>query len=167
MKVLASVIVLSALSMACGNAASPVRENSAAPADANARQDSVLSHGPAQTQPAPQAKTRWTQSGDPIDVSTQTSAIEKAEAALKKDANNEKLKKALSVAYYERGVVLTEARQYASALGDYRKAVKFDPDNADARSWIDKIIMIYAGLNKDHPKEGEEPPPLPFKPEKK
>lgn len=71
--------------------------------------------------------------------------------------------KALGDAYYKRAVALTEARQYASALGDYRRALKNDPSNAEAKDWVDKIIMIYDSMNKTSPKEGEEPPPLPFK----
>jgi cytochrome c-type biogenesis protein CcmH/NrfG len=58
---------------------------------------------------------------------------------------------------------LTDARQYASALGDYRKAIKLDPNNAEAKQWIEQIVMIYESINRDYPKEGEEPPPLAFK----
>ena len=72
-------------------------------------------------------------------------------------------KKALAQAYFERGVVLTEARQYASALGDYRRVLKLDPDHAESKKWIEQIVSIYSMHKKDAPKEGEEPPPLPFK----
>ena len=69
---------------------------------------------------------------------------------------------ALAGAYFKRGVALTDARQYASALGDYRKTLKYDPQNREAKEWIDMITNIYDGRNQDYPKEGEEPPPLPF-----
>ena len=72
-------------------------------------------------------------------------------------------KKVVAEAYFERGVALTEARQYASALGDYRRVLKLEPDHADAKKWIDQIIGIYGMLKKEYPKEGEEPPPLPWK----
>ena len=72
-------------------------------------------------------------------------------------------KKLLSEAYYDRGDALTKARQYASALGDYRRALKYDPENQEAKDWIGQIVNIYKMLKKDPPKEGEEPPPLPFK----
>ena len=85
-----------------------------------------------------------------------------AEKALSAKANDNTSKKALSSAFYKRAVALTEARQYASALGDYRRALKYDAANADAKEWVEKIIMIYDGLRKESPKEGEEPPPLPF-----
>ena len=82
--------------------------------------------------------------------------------ALAGKANDPAAKKALADTYLKRGVALTEARQYASALGDYRRTIKYDPENTEAKEWIDKIIMIYDGMNKSYPKEGEEPPPLPF-----
>ena len=55
------------------------------------------------------------------------------------------------------------ARQYAAALGDYRRALKNDPDHEDAKKLIDQIVGIYAMLKKEYPKEGEEPAALPFK----
>jgi tetratricopeptide (TPR) repeat protein len=112
--------------------------------------------------PPTSAKSKWTQSGDPIDVSAFNAEIEKAEKNLKAKPNDEATKNAASDAYFKRGFALTEARQYASALGDYRRAVKLNPNNADAQEWIKKIVAIYNGLNKSYPNEGEEPPPLPF-----
>ena len=107
--------------------------------------------------PASGEKSKWTASGDPIDTTSFDSAVMAAE----KTAGG-KPSKALGDAYYKRAVALTEARQYASALGDYRRALKNDPSNAEAKDWVDKIIMIYDSMNKTSPKEGEEPPPLPF-----
>ena len=62
-----------------------------------------------------------------------------------------------------RGEALKDARQYASALGDYRRALKNDPSNAQAKNWIEQIIMIYDSLGRESPPEGQEPQPLPFK----
>jgi len=59
-------------------------------------------------------------------------------------------------------VALTDARQYASALGDYRRTLKYDPSNAEAKDWIERIVSIYDSINRESPKEGEEPPPLPM-----
>lgn len=113
--------------------------------------------------PKSETKTKWTQSGNPIETAAFDVDINQAEAKLKANPKDEKLKKALAEAFNKRGVALTEARQYASALGDYRKALKFDPNNEESKKWIEQIIGIYAMLNKDYPKEGEEPPALPFK----
>jgi tetratricopeptide (TPR) repeat protein len=109
------------------------------------------------------AKTKWSQSGNPIDTKEFDARIAKAEKDLKAKPKEASAKTNLSQAYYERGMALTDARQYASALGDFRRAVKLDPANEDAKGWIDQIISIYNSINKEFPKEGEEPPPLPFK----
>lgn len=110
-----------------------------------------------------EGKTKWTQSGDPIDTSEFDAEIAKAEKELKSKPNDETAKRALAEAYYKRGSALTEARQYASAIGDFRRSLKYDPENADAKKWIGTIVGIYDSINREYPKEGEEPPPLPFK----
>ncbi len=106
---------------------------------------------------------KWSQSGEPIDTAKFDGKIAEAEKAVKAKPSDEAAKKALADAYFVRGSALTEARQYASALGDYRRALKLDPNHDESKNWIDQIINIYAMLKKDYPKEGEEPPPLPFK----
>ncbi|MGH7782825.1 MAG: tetratricopeptide repeat protein, partial [Candidatus Binatia bacterium] len=108
------------------------------------------------------ANKNKSQSGNPIDTTELTDAVTNAEKASKVKPSDAS-KKALADAYFKRGFALTEARQYASALGDYRRALKSDPSNADAQQWIDQIIKIYDSMNKEAPKEGEEPPPLPYK----
>lgn len=97
----------------------------------------------------------------PIDVSAYDAEIAKAEKDLKAKPKDETAKNNLSEAYTKRGVALTEARQYASALGDYRRALKY-ASNAEAKSGMDSIVGIYSSLNRESPPEGEEPPPLPF-----
>lgn len=106
---------------------------------------------------------KWSQGGDPIDTTKFDKAIADAEKEAKAKPSDDSVKKALTQAYFDRGFALTEARQYASALGDYRRALKYDPNHEESKKWIDQIINIYAMLKKDYPKEGEEPPPLPFK----
>lgn len=116
-------------------------------------------------------KSQWTQGGDPIDTSKYDAAINEAEKELKQSAagknnggpNVKTANQALAEAYFNRGVALTDARQYASALGDYRRALKFDPNDEEAKNWISQIISIYDSMNKQYPPEGQEPPPLPLK----
>ncbi|MEO6588471.1 MAG: tetratricopeptide repeat protein [Pyrinomonadaceae bacterium] len=115
--------------------------------------------------PKSDTKTKWTQSGNPIDTSGFDSEIKQLQDKMKANPKVEDLKKTLVDAYIQRGMALTEARQYASALGDYRKAQKLDPENEEAKKWIGQIISIYESINREYPKEGEEPPPLPFKQE--
>jgi len=111
--------------------------------------------------------SKWTQSGDPIDTKELDSAIASAEVAFNKRSGDAESKKALGAAYFNRAEALTKARQYASALGDYRRALKYDPSNSTAKEWVDQITMIYGSMNRESPKEGEEPPPLPFKKDEK
>jgi tetratricopeptide (TPR) repeat protein len=106
--------------------------------------------------------SKWSQSGEPIDTSKLDAAIAAAEKTVKAKPDDA-AKKAAAEAYFNRGVALTDARQYAAALGDYRKAVKYDPTDEDSKNWIGQITSIYQMLKKQPPAEGEEPPPLPFK----
>jgi len=115
--------------------------------------------------PNPNAPGKFAQGGEPIDTAKFDGVIAEAEKNLKAKPDDATAKTALADAYFDRGFALTEARQYAAALGDYRKALKHVPDHAESKKWIDQIVSIYQMLNKQAPKEGEEPPPLPFKKE--
>ena len=159
-----AILLLSLCSVliGCGSAPRPVSENSVAnttaPA-ANERPQTAIAHTTEGGMPpggnAGGEKSKWTTGGDPIDTSSFDADIAKAEKGSDK--------KALSEAYLKRADALTKARQYAAALGDYRKALKADPSNADAKNWVDQITMVYDSMNREAPKEGEEPGPLPFK----
>ena len=144
-----------------------VETNSSAITASKEKPQTAIAHSAENPQPKSDGpageKSKWTQSGDPIDTKEFDTAVASAEAALGKKPTDTEAKKALAAAYFKRAEALTGARQYASALGDYRRAVKHDPSNVDAKEWIDKIIMIYGSINREYPKEGEEPPPLPFK----
>lgn len=106
---------------------------------------------------------KWSASGEPIDTAKFDGVIAEAEKAAKAKPNDEAVKKTLAQAYFARGEALTEARQYAAAIGDYRKALKLDSTHEGSKKWIEEISRIYRLLKKEAPKEGEEPPPLPFK----
>ena len=101
--------------------------------------------------------------GDPIDTAKFDGVIAEAEKAYKAKPNDEAAKNSLADAYFDRGFALTEARQYAAALGDYRKALKLVPNHEESKKWLDQIVSIYQTLGRPAPKEGEEPAPLPFK----
>ncbi|HTH51909.1 MAG TPA: tetratricopeptide repeat protein [Pyrinomonadaceae bacterium] len=155
-----AILLAACLAVACGSSAPPVAENSnAAPGGpVGGRPQTAIAHTteggtPPASNGAPASK--WTQGGDPVDTTAMDVAIEKA------DKSGDK--KSLSQAYFKRADALTQARQYAAALGDYRKALRADPSNADAKNWIDQITMVYQSMNREAPKEGEEPAPLPFK----
>lgn len=163
------IIAISLLaSFGCSNSAGPVSQNTnrATVTSTPDKSQTAIAHSSENQTPPPSAptggKSKWTASGDPIDTAPLDSAITSAEKVVSGKPADTAAKKALGEAFYKRAVALTEARQYASALGDYRRAVKNDPANKEAKDWIEKIIMIYDGLGKESPKEGEEPPPLPF-----
>ena len=145
MKKLLIVITSGVFAMGCSNAARPVAENvnTSTLASTPEKSQTAIAHSLENQQPPTNAdsagKSKWKQSGDPIDTKAFDTAIASAKLNRRKKTDDAAAKKTLSEAYYKRGVALTDARQYASALGDYRKAVKYDPSNTDAKGWIDKI----------------------------
>ena len=68
-----------------------------------------------------------------VDVSEMTTAIEKADKELKAKPKDEKAKQSLATAYFKRAFALTEAAQYRAALGDFRKGLKLNPDDKEAK----------------------------------
>lgn len=117
-------------------------------------------------QTSTQSSTSSTSGSSPnakgIDVSEMTADIEKAEKAYKTKSSDANLKDELAEAYFRRAFALTKAAQYRSALGDFRKGLKLKPDAKEAKDMHDQIIDIFKSMNREPPKEGEEPPPLPF-----
>lgn len=166
MKTLVS-IALSFLLIGCGNNAQPVsnaNSNAQRPMRSEQMQNVTAHTTENQTPKPPNANSgKFSQSGEAIDTAKFDGTIAEAEKAYKAKPADEAVTKSLADAYFDRGFALTEARQYASALGDYRRALKLDPNHEESKKWIDQIVGIYAMLKKDAPKEGEEPPPLPFK----
>ena len=167
MKVLV-LFLLSIFLLAC-NRAEPVA-NSTKPVNVASQSNEVqtmIAHGSENQTPKPMNSNsgQRPQGGDPIDTTKFDDAIRSAENSLKAKPSDAGAKKVLADAFFDRGFALTEARQYASALGDYRRALKLDPNHEESKKWIDQIVSIYAMLKRDAPKEGAEPPPLPFKKE--
>lgn len=106
-----------------------------------------------------------TSGGEPVDTAKFDGVIAEAEKAVKSNPSDTEAKKTLAQAYFDRAFALTQppARQYAAALGDYRRALRYDPNHDESKQWIDQISTIFRSLGKEPPKEGEEPAPLPFK----
>jgi tetratricopeptide (TPR) repeat protein len=159
------VCIAALLTTGCNNAPTPIVQNSNSLATNSSpeRAQTAIAHS-SENKMAPSTPTsKWTQSGDAFDTSELDAAVASAEKTLKAKPADEKLKLALGAAYLKRASALTEKRQYASALGDYRRCLKYDPSNAEAKQWIEQIIGIYKSIGRSYPAEGEEPPPLPFK----
>jgi tetratricopeptide (TPR) repeat protein len=160
------IALFSALAIGCTNPGQPVAQNANAPAAGQTPEklQTAIAHGPEmeKTDPAAAPRSRWSAAGDPIDTKELDAAIMAAEKTVKEKPSDAEAKRALAAAFFKRATALTEARQYASALGDYRRAVKNDPTHTEAKEWIERIVSIYSSINKESPKEGEEPAPLPF-----
>lgn len=154
---LSAIIIAALVTAACSE--SNIRPISNTETANAATPQSVIAHT---TENKPANTAKWTPGGEAIDTKELDAAIMKAEKETAANRDNATTKKALGEAFYRRAVALTEARQYAAAIGDYRRALKNDPANADAKVWIDKITAIYASMAKQPPNEGEEPAALPF-----
>ena len=131
------VCVVAAFSAACSNSApTPVANSNVNIANADRplrsgqmQQQNTIAHttenqpqrpglngtGPGGRQPG----------GEPIDTAKYDGVIAEAEKIVNSKLNDEQAKKALAQAYFDRAFALTQppARQYAAALGDYRRAL--------------------------------------------
>jgi tetratricopeptide (TPR) repeat protein len=102
--------------------------------------------------------------GEAIDTSKYDAEIERFKNVAERKGGSGTAGVALAKAYAERGNALTQARQYRAALGDYRRALKYDPKNEAAEQGGAMIVMIMRQMGREVPPEGQEPAPLPFKP---
>ena len=161
-------------SAACNNAGKPLPDvtnisNATAANRTTEKRETAIAHSlEKQTPPGGDSvpsdgKSKWTQGGEPIDTREFDVALAQAMVLQAKNPSDESAKKAVGDAFYKRADALTKARQYAAALGDYRRALKNDPSNADAKNWIDQIMMIYDSLGREAPPPGKEPAALPYK----
>ena len=155
------------LSACSGNPPTNVQTNNANTQTTNTNPPVVSSHSG--DYPKPQnnntTNTGSMGGGSPIDTSQYDANIKKAEAKYNKNKDDNTAKTELAQAYFDRGLALTDskARQYRAALGDFRKTLKYNPDHEEAKMWIERIVSIFQQMNREAPKEGEEPPPLPYK----
>ena len=162
MKELLILSLAALISIGCNSTAQPTanaNQSIQKPGDAPI----VSSHSDAQTvSPNQSNKSSSTESpmAKPLDVSVMTADIEKAEKEFKK---NPKARDDLAKAYFVRATALTGAAQYRAALGDYRKGLKLNPADEDAKKMHDQILNIFKSIGREPPKEGEEPPPMPMK----
>jgi hypothetical protein len=148
---------------ACGSPAGGNSANTASAQVASAANSSQTvavppvssAHGGAtQSKPAPGAA-----STDKPDLPTPELDIKiaKAEAKAQAPGATDADKKAVSAAYGERANVYRDAGRpalYKFALGDYRRALRYDPNNADARSKMDEIVAIYQQMGRPVPTNG-------------
>jgi tetratricopeptide (TPR) repeat protein len=101
--------------------------------------------------------------GQAIDTSKYDAEIERLQKQLEKKSGGDADRAALAHAYLDRANALTKAKQYRAALGDYRRTLKYDPSNEEAKNMGGTIVSILQQMGRDVPQEGAEPSPLPFK----
>ena len=170
------VLSLSALIFtACGGANQPTVSSNAVPPVTTTQNNNnslvVSSHSTDKTAPSSSSNSANSANSQspaspmskPVDVTEMTAKIEKADKELKSKPTDAKAKETLASAYFERAFALTQAAQYRAALGDFRKGLKLNPNNKEAKDMHDQIIDIFKSIGREPPKEGEEPPPLPIK----
>jgi len=95
-----------------------------------------------------------------IDTAALDAKIEKAEAKAKASGATQADKLAAAAAYLERGNLYRDAGQpalYKFALGDYRYALRYQPDNAEAREKMNEIVGIYQSMGRPVPENGIQP----------
>ncbi|HEY9404690.1 MAG TPA: hypothetical protein VIQ24_18680 [Pyrinomonadaceae bacterium] len=95
-----------------------------------------------------------------IDTAALDTKIERADAKAKAGGATQADKLAAAAAYLERGNLYRDAGQpalYKFALGDYRHALRYQPDNAEAREKMNEIVSIYQSMGRPVPTNGSEP----------
>jgi tetratricopeptide (TPR) repeat protein len=141
----------------CGGNEPKLISNQTTPPNAQSGGNSAQGAAPGKPASSAPAKAGM---GEAIDTSGYDARINQLEEQAKKKPDDAALRKLLAQAYLERGNALTQARQYQPALGDYRRTLRYDPNNEEARYWSDTIIGILKQMNREVPAEGAEPTPL-------
>jgi hypothetical protein len=120
-------------------------------------------HGGGAAQQPAQPATSSSGAAGPSNPSVNTAQLDAkiglAEAKAKAAGASEADKRAAAVAYVERGNVYYEAGTpslYKFALGDFRRALKYDPANSEARAKMNQIVQIYESMGRPVPTNGLE-----------
>jgi len=95
-----------------------------------------------------------------VDTAALDAKIAQAERKAKSSGATEADKRAAAAAYLERGNIFYNAGRptlYKFALRDLRRALRYEPDNAQAREEVDTIVSIYQSMNRPVPELGNEP----------
>lgn len=117
-------------------------------------------HGDNAAVTPPAAATSSSSAKPGIDTAALDKKIESVEAKAKAAGATQADKLAAASAYVQRANVYRDAGQpmlYKFALGDYRRALRYQPDNEEARAKMDEIVSIYKSMNKPVPENGNEP----------
>ncbi|HEX8722407.1 MAG TPA: hypothetical protein VF736_17460 [Pyrinomonadaceae bacterium] len=173
---LTAVAAAAALAASCGGAGAPTatttNRNSNAPAG-NAQ--TSIQHGPSANANLGVAPAHGGEAGQgagagpaappakaPVETPELDAKIEKAAAKAKAGRATPADRKAAAAAYLERGNFYYSAGNpmlYRYALGDFRRVLRFDPDNAEAKGKVKQIEDIYTySIHKPIPDNGLNEP---------
>lgn len=86
--------------------------------------------------------------------------VEEAEAKAKAPKATQADKQAAAAAYLARGNVFYNAGNptlYKFALRDFRRTLRYDPNNAEAQAKQEQIVAIYQSMKRPVPDLGNEP----------
>jgi hypothetical protein len=95
----------------------------------------------------------------PVETPEMDAKIAKAEAKARAAGASDADKKAAARAYFERANFFRDQGSpalYKFALADYRRGLRYDPADADARGKMDEIVAIYKSMNRPVPDLGNE-----------
>ena len=95
-----------------------------------------------------------------IDTAALDAKIEKAEAKAKAQNAKQEDKLAAAAAYLERANIFMNAGRpalYKYALRDYRRTLRYQPDNRQAQESANTIVSIYQSMGRPVPELGNEP----------
>ncbi|HJR07338.1 MAG TPA: hypothetical protein VJ842_08780 [Pyrinomonadaceae bacterium] len=140
-----------------GNASARTSDSGAIPPVSSAHGGTTTATSPAA---APASTTSGGASKPSIDTAALDAKIEKAEAKAKAGGATQADKLAAAAALLERANVYRDAGQpalYKFALGDYRRALRYQPDNAEAREKMNEIVSIYQSMGRPVPTNGSDP----------
>jgi hypothetical protein len=176
--ILALTLSASALCVACGGGDQPAgtaqQKAGATPASGAQNQNGagrtdigvVSSHGgpapsPAATGAGPTGGAAAGAAQKPAVATPELDAkIEQAEAKAKSAGASEAERKAAAAAYFERANFFYNAGNpmlYRFALADYRRGLRYDPNDGDARAKMNEIVRIYRDMGRPVPELGNEP----------
>jgi len=172
----AALLLSCALANACGgrpgeagasNNARPAAQASPTPkaANANAPDSSgeigvAPSHGGGASANAARGAAGGSADDQPASTPELDANVKKAEAKLKAGGGGDSDKKAAADAYFARADHFRDQGQprlYKFALDDYRRGLRLDPSNSEARGKMDEIVQIYESMGRPVPTLGNEP----------
>jgi hypothetical protein len=122
----------------------------------------AIAHG-AQPLPESSAPPSGTQSGaqsSGADTTALDKKVEQAEAKAKAVKATQADKQAAAAAYLERGNFFYNAGNpslYKFALRDFRRTLRYDANNEEARAKQQQIVEIYQSMGRPVPELGDEP----------